>query len=145
MRLMLCSGIGLVIVIAACKAPTGPSGVQHISWVADPSDSAGIHAPDTVKVGTVFAASFSTAEGGCRAFDHLAYRSGESSVTITPYDRSLAVAGEACPPYLRFFTQTAEARFTRTGADTLNVYAYLDNGLAYPQLGTIQKVIQVIP
>jgi len=160
MRLVLCAGIG--VLLAGCgngRLPTAgggsggerggePSGVEHISTVVQRSGPI-IQAPDKVNAGLGFNVSFSTVEFGCDGPDKVTSETAAASVTLTPYNRdvhdSTYATGAVCPDYGTEVVRTARVALAAPGFDTLSVHAYTLMLDGSAQLGTVQKIIEVLP
>jgi len=151
MKGLLCAGIGATMVLAACGNGPLPMGVGggpghetgrlHISTLA----STTITAPDKVNVGKGFDVYFKTVARGCDDPADVTTATTGAAVTLTPFNVNTAMSGSMCPMYVTTVTRTARASFTTPGFDTLSVYGYVGGTYESPQLGTIQKVIEVLP
>ena len=145
MRLLPSFGILAVAAVAGCSNPLSPAGL-HISTLVGLSGPPTVLAPDVVKVGERFTASFTTVAGGCDAPDRIAeaQTASERTVTVTPYNLNETKPGTMCPMYITFTTRSTDVAFAVPGVDTLRVVGYLEQSGSL-QLGAIQKTILVNP
>ena len=156
MRIASSGWTGAVILIAACGGGalpiTGTGGGSHdlgdpnlhLSPLGGFGADTSIVAPDTVRVGEHFTASFSTGYGGCDPTDTMVEAQTGDVVRFTPYNRRFSTPGAACPTFVGFVTRSGDVVFSTPGVATIRAIGY--RGPVYaPYVDSISKTVQVLP